>query len=427
MGMLEIPGTLRAGSIMMDADATGGGDSIGNSLSQKFSFVDSVPATDGLTEGNPYTYTITGTGNSFYYAKMTLSGKDSGGTHRTAEIEVFNGGLQSLFLSNIGAHDIEVAVYGDTVKVTPFFREVWYFTNHVEGYSGTLMGGNRIWGNRGLSAGGVDPSPAHVNTINYINIPTRGNAIDFGDLTAITTKPGAGTDGARAVFVGGGTPAPAPGETTMGYVAIGTVGNAAEFGSLHTASTEGGSASGGGRSVQAAGGSPSPDGLQHYAIGTFGNSVDFGELTAASGNGQGTSDGSRGLITLASTNVNYFNILTAGIATDFAEQPTAQIQAGAASDGTKAFWLGGEVGSAVDTISFMTIYTLTTGIDWGGELSGARRYLGGTMDGSRAVISNGYSTTDTIEFISMNAIGTSMTDFGNSTVTVYNNIMTSGG
>ena len=49
------------------------------------------------------------------------------------------------------------------------------------------------------------------------------------------------------------------------------------------------------------------------------------------------------------------------------------------------------------------------------------------MDGSRAVISNGYSTTDTIEFISMNAIGTSMTDFGNSTVTVYNNIMTSGG
>ena len=42
MGMLEIPGTIRAESIKMDADATGGGDSIGNSLSQKFSFVDSV-------------------------------------------------------------------------------------------------------------------------------------------------------------------------------------------------------------------------------------------------------------------------------------------------------------------------------------------------------------------------------------------------
>ena len=76
MGMLEIPGTLRAGSIMMDADATGGGDNISNSLSQKFSFVDSVPATDGVNTGQTYTYTITGIGNSFYYAKMTLSGKD---------------------------------------------------------------------------------------------------------------------------------------------------------------------------------------------------------------------------------------------------------------------------------------------------------------------------------------------------------------
>ena len=65
MGMIEIPGTLKAASIKMDADATGGGDSIGNSLSQKFSFVDSVPATDGV--GGAYTYTITGADNSFYF------------------------------------------------------------------------------------------------------------------------------------------------------------------------------------------------------------------------------------------------------------------------------------------------------------------------------------------------------------------------
>ena len=34
MGMIEIPGTLKAASIKMDADATGGGDSIGNKYSQ---------------------------------------------------------------------------------------------------------------------------------------------------------------------------------------------------------------------------------------------------------------------------------------------------------------------------------------------------------------------------------------------------------
>ena len=148
MGMLEIPGTLRAGSINMDADATGGGDSIGNSLSQKFSFVDSVPATDGLKSEDVYTYTITGTGHSFYYAKMTLSGKDGAGTHRTAEIEVFNGELQSLFLSNIDAREISVALYGNTVVVSQLFFGTWFFTNHVEGYSGIL--GNIPWGERAV-------------------------------------------------------------------------------------------------------------------------------------------------------------------------------------------------------------------------------------------------------------------------------------
>ena len=131
MGMLEIPGTLRAASIKMDANATGGGDSIGNKFSQKFSFVDSIPATDGVEGGSVYCYTIPMSAHTFYYAKMTLSGKDTFGTHRTAEIEVFNGELQSLFLSNIDASDIDVVVYGDTVRVTPLFTQTWFFTNHV--------------------------------------------------------------------------------------------------------------------------------------------------------------------------------------------------------------------------------------------------------------------------------------------------------
>ena len=174
MGMLEIPGTLRAGSIKMDANATGGGDSIGNKFSQKFSFVDSVPASDGVQNGHSYTYTIVRSdheedggnphnsgGGSFYYAKLTLSGKDLRGTNRTAEIEVFNGELESLFLSNIPAGKIDVVVYGDTVRVTPLFTETWYFTNHVEGYTGILGGGrgNGFQGERAITMGGAQDSP----------------------------------------------------------------------------------------------------------------------------------------------------------------------------------------------------------------------------------------------------------------------------
>ena len=239
MGMIEIPGTLKAASIKMDADATGGGDSIGNKYSQKFSFVDSIPATDGVEGGSVYCYTIPMSAHTFYYAKMTLSGKDSGGLHRTAEIEVFNGELESLFLTNINAGDLDVEVYGDTVKVNPFFYETWYFTNHVEGYTGTLGGGHRIWGSRGLSLGGTAPT-ASTNVIDYVNISTRSDAIDFGDMQTAKIKPGVGTDGSRGVAIGG------TGATTeIDYWAFGTIGNAADFGDCVTQVSEGGSASGG--------------------------------------------------------------------------------------------------------------------------------------------------------------------------------------
>ena len=421
MGMIEIPGTLKAASIKMDADATGGGDSIGNKYSQKFSFVDSVPATDGLEYVDVYCYTIPMGDHTFYYAKMTLSGKDSGGVHRTAEIEVFNGELESVFLTNINAGDLDVVVYGDTVKVNPLFSETWYFTNHVEGYTGTLGGGHRIWGSRGVSVGGVNPSPANSDVIDYVNISTRSDAIDFGNLLTAKIKPGVGTDGSRGVSIGG------TGATTeIDYWAFGSTGNAADFGDCHTQVSEGGSASGGGRVIQANGGSSPGDDLQKLEIGTLGNSSEFGELTEASGNGQGASVGSRGLITHSDADVDFVNILTDGNATLWGDQFTNQIQAGAASDGSKAIMFGGEIGSAVDNIGYLQINNLGYAADWGGELSGARRYLGATSDGNRAIIHSGYPATDTIEFISMSALGSSAADFGEGTITRYNNNAISG-
>ena len=38
-------------------------------------------------------------------------------------------------------------------------------------------------GTRGLFAGGRSSAPAFTNLIEYINVDTTGNAVDFGDLT----------------------------------------------------------------------------------------------------------------------------------------------------------------------------------------------------------------------------------------------------
>ena len=75
-----------------------------------------------------------------------------------------------------------------------------------------------------LSVGGVNPSPANSDVIDYVNISTRSDAIDFGNLLTAKIKPGVGTDGSRGVSIGG------TGATTeIDYWAFGSTGNAAEF------------------------------------------------------------------------------------------------------------------------------------------------------------------------------------------------------
>ena len=73
-----------------------------------------------------------------------------------------------------------------------------------------------------------------TNTINYSTIATTGNAIDFGDMTVAKAGTGAGNS-IRGVFMGGGTnPADGAGNT-IDYITISTTGNATDFGDLITA------------------------------------------------------------------------------------------------------------------------------------------------------------------------------------------------
>ena len=89
---------------------------------------------------------------------------------------------------------------------------------------------------RALFAGGTDGSSS-LNVIDYINIATTGNALDFGDLINTPTSwspPGVydmnGTSNStRGVIVGGSD---GSGTNIIQYVTIGSTGNAADFGDL---------------------------------------------------------------------------------------------------------------------------------------------------------------------------------------------------
>ena len=58
---------------------------------------------------------------------------------------------------------------------------------------------------RGITAGGRSGSPATAqNSIDYVNIATRGDHLDFGDLAEATHISAPGSSPTRAVFAGGG-------------------------------------------------------------------------------------------------------------------------------------------------------------------------------------------------------------------------------
>ena len=84
---------------------------------------------------------------------------------------------------------------------------------------------------RGLWAGGNDEPGTNSNRIEYITFASTGNSIDFGDLTVARRGVGGVSSATRGVFGGGRTPA---NNTTMDYVTIASTGNAVDFGDLLT-------------------------------------------------------------------------------------------------------------------------------------------------------------------------------------------------
>ena len=68
-----------------------------------------------------------------------------------------------------------------------------------------------------------------TNTINYSTIATTGNAIDFCDMTVAKAGTGA-SNSIRGVFMGGGTNPADAASNTIDYITISTTGNATDFG-----------------------------------------------------------------------------------------------------------------------------------------------------------------------------------------------------
>tara|TARA_R100001594_G_scaffold15037_2_gene31732 strand:- start:1991 stop:3064 length:1074 start_codon:yes stop_codon:yes gene_type:complete len=190
---------------------------------------------------------------------------------------------------------------------------------------------------RGLFAGGWNP--ISFNVIDYITIATTGGASDFGDLKQPRWFAGNGrASTTRMVFIGGVTQSvapwsPAPNalyENMIDYVEIATKGNSQDFGEL-SGGLKGygmgcGNASSTTRTVTMGGYyDPADVNTIHYlTFATKGNSNDFGDLLATTRGGGSTSSQTRGLLAGGRTptqvnTIQYITIATTGNATDFGD------------------------------------------------------------------------------------------------------------
>ncbi len=86
---------------------------------------------------------------------------------------------------------------------------------------------------RGIACGGYRrPGNDNVNIVQYVNIATRGNATDFGDLTDGRWAITAGSSNTRGIWAGGDS----PGDVNLiEYITISSTGNAADFGDITVA------------------------------------------------------------------------------------------------------------------------------------------------------------------------------------------------
>ena len=104
--------------------------------------------------------------------------------------------------------------------------DIWSIKEQYKRQMGNLWGSR---GQRGLNAGGVTPSVS--DQINYFNISSAGDSVDFGDLPVAMHKSGL-SSATRGIF-GGGFVSPAF-VNVIDYVTMASTGNAADFGDLVT-------------------------------------------------------------------------------------------------------------------------------------------------------------------------------------------------
>ena len=192
---------------------------------------------------------------------------------------------------------------------------------------------------RGIFMAGREPGVR--NTIDYVEIMTTGNALDFGDCTNAAMWVSCNNSTTRAIRMGGEAPSGPHGGRldTIDFVIITSKGDAVDFGNLTLKRGETASCSNATRGITAGGAPGSFSAIDFITMASEGNAIRFGDLTGRSTSlGAGVSNGTRGVIaggytgSTSSNSIDFILFSSTGNAQDFGDLTVDRWSLGGASD-----------------------------------------------------------------------------------------------
>ena len=141
-----------------------------------------------------------------------------------------------------------------------------------------------------MSAGGYGgPVPdtssyIYLNVIDYLTFSTRGNPVDYGDLTISAYGASGGTSSSTRGIFANLSVSPGTRQNIIEFITIATTGNTTDFGDMTT--TRAGSATSNSTRGICMGGATNPSGaatniIDFISIASTGDAKDFGDLLFA--------------------------------------------------------------------------------------------------------------------------------------------------
>jgi len=274
---------------------------------------------------------------------------------------------------------------------------------------------------RGVFAGGFS-NPLYHSIISYIQIPTTGNALNFGDLTTNAGFAPAVSNGVRAVW---GSRYTGSGNNTMDYVTIPSQGNAIDFGNSTGSLWSRGGFSSSTRGIFF-GGNPTSNVIEYIEIATIGDALDFGDIMSSRRDAAGLASATRGILSGGQpgiganyTRIESITIASKGNSIRFGESTMGSMAMAGASNSTRGIFAGGTTVPTLDgnnTIEFVTISSEGNAVDFG-DLTQKTYRFNAMSTGTRVVFAHGTTgpsgtgLLNTMDYINISSQGNA-TDFG---------------